>query len=690
MKNSTRVKTRGCIEALFLMVFIGGVLQPLVAQDKLSVQIKTFTPQLEPYRNIEVSINGEPFIVVGNKGSVVADLSPNDFPIKSVTIKNETLEAASWLFSKGVVEIIVRNKSYQMTNVVLRGANNSAIAGAKITFIGKKILEATSDANGKFSIPLAVDEQITSVAQFRLAGFTIKSIAQNNGETVVNVEPLAIASEEPLLQQTPPDVAKGKDYFEDFNVGMLDSIQSLTMFYAIFKDYQINELSKEAKQRIDAKFNQLVKALQDSVKQADVSFMGKINDSTLVREDLANLVNQARQESEMLTNQRDAFDEKIRVITKKLGTGISSMDEDTRAALLSELSLLERLLLENESRFFKNQNDYRRIINAIKENYFNIKVLEEKLSESEAQRLEEKKVFQQRLLAISAIVLVFAVLIILLFIVRKKLKRQTMELARANKEINHINENLEHLVYQRTRLLAEAHKELDTFLYRASHDMRSPVRSIMGLCNIATQLVEGEAKELIHRVIATTMGMDKLLKKLSIISEINQPTDFAAIRLRETIEEVRRDLSAAIPAQSGFILNCSSDIVIYSYRNLIHTILQNVIENGLIYGSLDNTKQPELQVDVEATDQNISITIIDNGIGFERSVKDKLFDMFFKGTEKSQGHGLGLYIVSKAIQALDGNIDVHSQQGVYTKFQILLPIHSHPVNTNLLEQKAVA
>ncbi len=59
------------------------------AQEKVTVQIKTFTQQLEPYRNLEVSINNGPFIAVGNRGSIVAELASTDFPIKSVTIKKK-------------------------------------------------------------------------------------------------------------------------------------------------------------------------------------------------------------------------------------------------------------------------------------------------------------------------------------------------------------------------------------------------------------------------------------------------------------------------------------------------------------------------------------------------------------------------------------------------------------------------
>jgi signal transduction histidine kinase len=666
---------------LLIMSTIG----PAFAQDKISVQVKTFTKQLEPYRNIEVSINGKPYINVGRSGVVLTDLSPADFPIKSVTVKDANLEAASWLFSKGVVEIIVRNKTYQIVNILVQPTNNSTLAGVKVTYKGKKNLEGTTDSQGKLSFPLALDEQITSPDQLIIPGYMVKKLTSATGTVSLVLEPIADA--EVLPEQLPaPTTNTRKDFLKDFKLSMLDSIQSLTLFYSIFKDYQINDLSPEMKRRVDMKFNELVRALQDSVQQDQRTFIGRINESTLVREDITNLISQARQESTTLTTQRDAFDEKIRIITSKLDAGVANMDDNTRTQLLSELSLLERLLIENESRFFKNQSDYRHIINTIREKYFNLTVLEDKLSESEAQRLEEQRIFRQRLLGVSAVVLLFAVLIVLLIIIRKKLKKQTIELARANKEIKHINENLEQLVQQRTSSLAEANKELDTFLYRASHDMRSPVRSIIGLCNIAGHQVEGEVKDLISKVVSTTMGMDRLLKKLSIVSEINEPADCTEINIKDAIADVYKYLNNALGTQTKFSVEVSQDVVIYSHKNLVHTILQNVMENGLIYGSMENSREPELHVHVVNDDKHVSITITDNGNGFDSFIKDRLFDMFFKGTEKSQGHGLGLYIVNKAILALNGNIEVESLQGRYTKFRILLPVHAKNTEAYITHQ----
>jgi signal transduction histidine kinase len=74
------------------------------------------------------------------------------------------------------------------------------------------------------------------------------------------------------------------------------------------------------------------------------------------------------------------------------------------------------------------------------------------------------------------------------------LRKQKKQLIAANTEVKRINENLEGLVFERTHLLENLNSELDTFLYRASHDMRTPVRSILGLCHITTMTVQAAEK----------------------------------------------------------------------------------------------------------------------------------------------------------------------------------------------------
>jgi signal transduction histidine kinase len=579
--------------------------------------------------------------------------------------------------------------------VIVRDETNKPVTGVGMTFRGKKTVSGTTDNEGRFKMPLPLDENIASGDQFTIPDYQIQRLtAAQNNEYILTAEKIkpvvpVVTLQDPVAEKQSGSSAK--EYFRNFDLSKLDSIQSLTVFYSIFKNYQIKELDPAVKQKVDDKFNELVKQLEDSARISSASIFKRITDSTFVEDDIKTLIQQARDEGRTLTDQRVEFDDKIRMINSKLEAGISNLDEETRAQLLSDLSLLEQLLIENEARFFKNQSDYRQLINAIKEKYFNLEQLENKLSESELKRLEEQRIFRQRLFAIAAVVIVFGILILLLIRISYALRKQKKELARANAEVQRMNENLEGLVQERTRMLEEANQELDTFLYRASHDMRSPVRSIMGLCNIARLLTQGEPKELISRVSSTTEGMDKLLKKLSLISEINKPSGFSSIALGETLENIREALSGLITENRiSFELNCPRDLVISSYPNLVRTILSNVLENALFYSSLEGVRKPEVRVNAYQKDDEVIIDVYDNGVGIDPSIKDRLFDMFFKGTERSKGHGLGLYIVNKAIHVVDGSVEVESNPGEFTRFRIVLPVNPTIESARVEENSAIA
>ncbi|MBL0741437.1 sensor histidine kinase [Chryseolinea lacunae] len=660
------------------------------AQLRQLVQVKTFDEKLQPLKNVEVSINNKEFISTGNKGVVFTELTESDLPVKTIKIKNEQFEASAWNYSKSILEIVIRKKNYQVAIVTFKDQNNVPLGNLPVTFKGKKTTQVSTNAEGKIEIPLALDEKLNSADQFTAKGYDVISFQGGDKEGVVTatlVKPVVTPTTDPVVASTatkpttPQNAVTSKDYFKDFDISKLDSIQSLTVFYAIFKNLSIKTMDAETKARLDAKFKQLVAQLQDSVRMDRDAFVGRISDSSFVSEDIKNLLKQATIENQSLKTQRTDFDERIRIIDRKLSKGIMNLDENTRAMLFSDLMALEQLLNENESRFYKNLSDYRQIINGLKEKYFDFRKLETKLSESEARRLEEQRTFRRQLIGISVVVVAFAILIVLLITFSTRLRKQKKELIVANAEVKRINENLELIVQDRTRSLAESNRELDTFLYRASHDLRSPVCSIIGLCNIAIHLSNGEPKELVERVVNTTEGMDKLLKKLSIISEINQPTGYSSITLTDIVEDVQykfRNLIAEKHVQ--FLVDCPADIVFQSYPNLIEVVITNLVENALIFSLMRDGQQARVEFKAAVKDDQLEFMVRDNGIGLDDMIRPRLFDMFFKGHPDSKGNGLGLYIVQKSVQALEGSIVVKSERDVFTEFVVRLPLKTVPVS----------
>lgn len=664
-KLQTTIQRSGVTWARTLLTFVLASIWILnaSAQEKQTIQVRTFDQKLQPLRNIEVSLNGKDYFSVGQKAVAIVEVNSSDLPVKSVKIKDEKLEAASWDFSKGVIEIIVRPKSYTMVHFVVQFPNGTRLAKTPVTYKGSKPLNLETDAAGELDIPVPLTEKITGASQFFIPGVQISKVNLSAQGNVIVVN-------KPRVQE---GVSRnGKEQSSDVDLSMLDSIQSITMFYSVFKDISMKDLSAKDRKMIDNKFHELVMQMEDSAARSNSPLLGTVSDSSFVTEDIQNLVAQTTLESEALQANRTDFDQKMRAISVKLEKGVANFSSAERLSLLTDLDRLEKLLVENENKFFKNQSDYLGAINELREKYFDIQNLESKLSDSEKQREEEQRKFRQRIFIIAGVLIVFGALIILLISFSARLRKQAKDLKLANEEIQTINENLEAIVVKRTKLLEETNKELDTFLYRASHDLRSPIRSILGLCNIMDSI---PSTELQTRMKGTTLGMDRMLKKLIYISEISQQSsNISTVDLAGSIHEVKSRLAETI-RDTGVKVNvqCPEKMSMRTSPALLENILTNLVENAIFFSMLKDPHHAQVDIIAAVKGNALEISVYDNGVGIDESIRPRLFDMFFTGHEKAKGNGLGLYAVHKSVMALYGKISVESEVGRYSRISVLLP-----------------
>jgi signal transduction histidine kinase len=175
-------------------------------------------------------------------------------------------------------------------------------------------------------------------------------------------------------------------------------------------------------------------------------------------------------------------------------------------------------------------------------------------------------------------------------------------------------------------------------------------------------------------MVNTISAMDRLLKKLSLISEINQPSGFKRINLRRTVDDLLYGMSKMARENNiKVITNCPGNIAIESYPIIVESILSNLIENAIFFTALKNGSENSVEISASVNDGQLQISVSDNGVGIDASYHERVFDMFFKGDEYSKGNGLGLYIVRKSVEALDGRISLESIRGQYTRFTITLP-----------------
>ena len=234
--------------------------------------------------------------------------------------------------------------------------------------------------------------------------------------------------------------------------------------------------------------------------------------------------------------------------------------------------------------------------------------------------------------------------------------------------------------------LQESNKELDNFIYRASHDLRGPITRLVGVVNLGML----EAKESVARKYFDLLGkvafeMNAMLSRLLTVHEIYQhsfKTEEFVVKeeLKSYVEEFR---NKNLTFQVNLVYDIPARLKWKTDRVLFKTAMQNLIENAYVHGAGDN---PCLNIKVRKINSHfVKFTISDNGMGFSEEVVDKIFNMFFQGTERSNlNYGLGLYLTKKSVERMGGSIAL-TKPVDDTTFEIILP----NLQNQAIEQKVL-
>ncbi len=225
--------------------------------------------------------------------------------------------------------------------------------------------------------------------------------------------------------------------------------------------------------------------------------------------------------------------------------------------------------------------------------------------------------------------------------------------------------------------LKEKIKDLDTFIYRSSHDLKGPISSMKGLINMAKMEIDNvEANEFFEMMEKSVSHLDSILMDLLSITKIAQgQKNLTVINFDEVINEILLSLQNLTNfSKIKFNKKIIQQHDFLSDRALINNILQNLILNSIVYRrseqNLGNTK-----IEITEKETFLEIIIEDDAEGIPVHMQDKVYEMFYRGNLKSSGTGLGLYIVKTAIEKLEGSIVLQSTVNVGTKFIIHLPVN---------------
>ncbi|MBS1557953.1 MAG: HAMP domain-containing histidine kinase [Bacteroidetes bacterium] len=236
----------------------------------------------------------------------------------------------------------------------------------------------------------------------------------------------------------------------------------------------------------------------------------------------------------------------------------------------------------------------------------------------------------------------------------------------------HINYKIEQELLQNNQLLIKTNRELDRFVYSASHDLRAPLSSLLGLIDIANRTQDfSEVKYCLTLMETRVKDLDAFIKEIIDYSRnARQELRPEIFNLLELVKESAAGLKYSAEAENIFIQYAiPTDLSVRTDRARLKVILTNLIGNALKYSN-SSRPDPWVKVLAQQTNNILTITIEDNGTGIEPEHLPKIFEMFYRASEKSQGSGLGLYIVKETLDKLQGKIAVTSVPGQGSAFRV--------------------
>jgi len=387
-----------------------------------------------------------------------------------------------------------------------------------------------------------------------------------------------------------------------------------------------------------------------------------------------------------------------------------TLAKDTEATVLKiEINNLYADLYK-ESGNYEKAFYHRDLASTLKDSVFNddliknIANLQLDYQEQQTQQIIASKDFQidrrERInLLLGGITLLVLVLVFILFKNIRLKQRANKNLAQAkniieqqNRELTDVNAILEERVKERTkelnhanRELKKSNEELDNFIYKTSHDIRGPLATLLGVCNIAQlDVTDEQALDYFKKLNITATKLNEILSKLLIINQINNSAPQTEnVHFPRLLNELIKEHSSNFNNPDVEIkLNIDKDVKAKSDLELLKVIYGNLISNAFKFRDQSKRVKSFLKINLLMKNKSIVFQIIDNGIGIDQAESERIFEVFSKATDITDSSGIGLYLVKLAVEKLDGNIFHGKTDESYTYFEVTLP-HS----TEELESK---
>lgn len=350
---------------------------------------------------------------------------------------------------------------------------------------------------------------------------------------------------------------------------------------------------------------------------------------------------------------------------------------EQRLELKRYLGNMEKALLQNSEAIRQSEERTKEAISKLRmiimeKDSINI-VAQGKILQMEEEQAATEQSYRQQITIYSSVIALLVIITLVIYIFAVKLRRQKHWLKEVNRRLKRMQEELTFSLQElnmRKAQIEDHNNQLELFVYKASHDIKGPLRSIIGLTQIGIQDVKDSvAQEYFGHIHKSTQRLDNLLADLLRLTKAKQAeVEKQEINLPQMLEEIIQSFKNIKYFDRVQInVNIQEGITFHSDEKMLYSVIQNFVENGIKYCD-PKKEQLFLNINIEQEAGKTTFSFRDNGIGIEEEYLPRIFDMFFKTDPNSEGTGLGLHIVKVTIEKLRGTLKVRSGKGIGSLF----------------------